>query len=87
VVVSLLGAPDVIPLHLNIDRHLADAIEPRDFVGRARRATFGAGAVVAVDVDDERVVELAHVLDGLNDAPDFAVVVGREGAKTSTCLM
>ena len=59
----------------------ADAVEERDFVGRAHRAALGAGAVVAVDVDDERVVELAHVLDGLNDAPDLVVVVGREGGK------
>ncbi len=81
VVVSLLGAPDVIPFHLICDRHIVDAIEPRDFVGRAHRAAFGAGAVVAVDVDDKRIVELAHVLDGLNDAPDFVIVVGGEGGE------
>ena len=80
VVVSLLGAPDVIPFHLIGYRHLVDAVEPRDFVRRAHRATFGAGTVVAVDIDDERVVELAHVLNSLNDASDFAVVVsGKRG--------
>ena len=80
VVVGLLGAPDVIPLHLICNRH-ADAVEERDFVGRAQRAALGAGAVVAVDVDDERIVELAHVLNGLNDAPDFVVVVGGIGGE------
>ena len=40
-----------------------------------------AGAVVAVDVDDEGVVEPAHVLDGLDDAPDFVVAVGGVGGE------
>ncbi len=80
VVVGLLRAPDVVPFHLIVDRH-RDAVEERDFVGRAERAALGAGAVVAVDVDDERVVELAHVLDGLDDAADLVVVVGRIGGE------
>ena len=40
---------------------------------------FGARAVVAADVDDQRVVELAHVLDGLDDAADLVVGVGEVG--------
>ena len=80
-VVGLLGAPDVVPLHLHVDRHLVDAVEERDLVGRAERAAFGARAVVAVDVDDQRVVELAHVLDGLDDAADLVVVVGGVGGE------
>ncbi len=40
---------------------------------------FGAGAVVAADVDDQRVVEFAHVLDGLDDAADFVVGVCEVG--------
>ena len=77
VVVGLLRTPDIVELHLDVDGHHVDAVEQRDFVGRAQRATLGAGAVVAVDVDDERVVELAHVLDGLDDAPNLVVIVGR----------
>ena len=37
---------------------------------------LGAGAVVAVDVDDQRVVELAHVLDRLDHAADLVVGIG-----------
>ena len=81
VVVGLLRAPDVVPLHLVGDRHHVDAIKECDFVRRAERTALGAGAVVAVDVDDERVVELAHVLDGLDDAADFVVVVGLIGGE------
>ena len=36
-------------------------------------------AVVAADVDDQRVVELAHVLDGLDHAADLVVGVGEIG--------
>ena len=67
-------------LHLVFDGD-GDAVEERDFVGRAEEAALGAGAVVAVDVDDERVVELAHVLDGLDDAADLVIVVGRVGGE------
>ena len=42
---------------------------------------FGAGAVVAADVDDQRVVELAHVLDRLDHAADLVVGVGDVGGE------
>ena len=34
---------------------------------------FRARAIVAADVDDDRVVELAHLFDGVDDAADFVV--------------
>ena len=81
VVVGLLRTPHVVPLHLYVHRHHVDAVEERDFVGCAERATFGAGAVVAVDVDDKRVVEFAHIVDGLDDTADFVVVVRLVGGE------
>ena len=79
VVVGLVRAPDVVEvLQLVVDRDF-DAVEHGDLVGRADRRAFGAGAVVAADVDDERVVELAHVLDGLDHAADLVVGVGQVG--------
>ena len=44
---------------------------------RAGQRAFGARAVVADDVDDQRVVELAHVLDLLDDAADLVIGIGR----------
>ena len=44
-------------------------------------AALRTGAVVAVDVNNERVVELAHVLDGLDDAADLVVHVRLIGGK------
>ncbi len=79
VVVGPVGAPDVVEiLQLVLDRNL-DAVEHGDFVRRADQCAFGARTVVAADVDDERVVELAHVLDGLDDAADLVVGVGEIG--------
>ena len=79
VIVGLVGAPDVVEvLQLLFDRNL-DAVEHGHFVRRADQRAFDAAAVVAADVDDQRVVELAHVLDGLNDAADFVVGVGQVG--------
>ena len=46
-------------------------------MGVPHQRALGAGAVVTVDVDDQRVVELAHVLDLLDDAADLVVGVGR----------
>ncbi len=81
VVVGLFSAPVVIPFHLLGDRHHVDAVEKRHLVGRAERAAFGTGAIVSVDVDDERIVELAHVLNGLNDTADLVVIVGGIGGE------
>jgi len=39
------------------------------------RHPFRARAVVAADVDDQGVVELAEVLDSLDDPPDLVVGV------------
>ena len=73
--VITLRAPYVVPLHLFGGGHHVDAVEERDLVGCPQRTPFGAGAVVAVDVDDQGVVELADVLDGLDDTADLVVVV------------
>ncbi len=58
-------------------RHVQDAVIGGHLVVGARQRALGAGAVVAADVDDQRVVELAHVLDCLDDAADFVVGVRR----------
>ena len=74
--VGLVRAPDIVEvLELVLDRH-HDAVEHRHLVRRAVQRALGAGAVVAVDVDDQRVVELAHVLDRLDHAADLVVGVG-----------
>ena len=65
-------------LELHLDRHL-DGVEHRHLVRRADERALGRRAVVAGDVDDQRVVELAHVLDRLDHPPDLAVGVGEVG--------
>ena len=48
---------------------------------RADGGAFRARAVVAADVDDQRVVELAHVFDLLNHPTNFMVGVSHVGGK------
>ena len=81
VVISVLGAPDIVVLHLHIDRQLVEAVEERDLVGRAHRPALGAGAVVAVDIDDQRVFELPDILEGLDDTADLVVAIGSIGSE------
>src|SRR5262249_45415489 len=81
VIISLFGAPDIIPLHLNSSGHHVNAIEKCNFVGRAERTTFGASTVVAVDIDDERVIKLTHVFNSLNNATNLVVVIRSIGGK------
>ena len=47
------------------------------WLGVPSSRAFGTGAVVAVDIDDQRVVELAHILDFLDHAADLVVGIGR----------
>ena len=81
VVVGFLGAPHVVPLHLHVDRHHVDAIEEGNFIGRAERAPFGTGAIVAVDVNDKGILKLADVFDCLDDSADFVIVIGCIGGE------
>ena len=57
------------------------ALDRGQVEGRAERRAFGARAVVALDIDDQRVVELAHVLDRLDHAADLVVGVGDIGGE------
>ena len=75
---GFVRSPEVIPEELILHRH-GDAIEGRELVRRAVERALGARAIVAADVDDQSVVEFAHVLDRLNDPADFVVGVGEVG--------
>ena len=73
---GLVRAPDVVVLHLVRDRH-GDGFERRHVERRSDQRAFRARPVVAADVDDDRVVELAHVFHGLDHATDLVVGIGR----------
>ncbi len=78
VVVGEVGAPD-----RDQRQHLlhgeGEAVEVGDLVRRAVHRALGAHAVVAADEDDQGVVELAELLDRLDDAADLVVGVGHVG--------
>ena len=80
-VIGLFGPPHVVPLHLFLGRHHVDAIEERNLVRRAKRPAFRTRAVVTIDIDDKRIVALAQLVDGLDDATDLVIVVGSIGRK------
>ena len=62
-------------LHLVRQR---DAVLHRHLVERSRDRAFHAGAVVAPDPDDHRVVELTQLLDRIDHATDVVIGVLRE---------
>ena len=75
-----VGAPGVEPAVLVDQRQLLlggerDPVLHRQLVERAGERALQAGAVVAEDVDDERVVELAHLLDRVEQPADVPVGV------------
>ena len=66
---------DQLELLLRLD---VDAVQERHLVERARRRPLQAGAVVAPDVEDQRVVEVAHLLDLVEQPADVPVGVVHE---------
>ena len=52
-----------------------DPVEERRLVERTRDGALHTGAVVTPDVDDERVVEVAHLVDRVEQATDVPVGV------------
>src|SRR5271157_6396182 len=67
--VGLRAAPQVVPRHLLFGRQL-NAVERNDLVERASLRTLSRTAIIATDVNDQRIVEAAQVLDRLNHATD-----------------
>ena len=63
---------------LVLHRH-GDAVEIGELVRRAVLPALGARAVVAADVDDQRVVPLAQVVDRLDHPADLVVGIGEVG--------
>ena len=57
-------------------RQFQNAVVGGHLVRGALERALGAGAVVAADVDDQRIVELAHVLDRLDDPANLIVRIG-----------
>ena len=53
-----------------------DTIVSGELVVSTGQGAFRAGAVVATDIDDQRVVEFTHVLDLLDHAVDLIVGIG-----------
>ena len=66
---------DQLELLLGID---VDAVQERHLVERAGRRALEARAVVAPDVEDQRVLEVAHLLDSVEQAADVPVGVVHE---------
>ncbi len=76
----LLVAPGLEPAVLEEEPHLLlrrerDPVERRQLVERAREGAFHARAVVAPDPHDDRVLELAHLVDRVDDPADVPVGV------------
>ena len=57
-------------------------VEESNFVRRADRSAFGGSAVVAVDVDDKRIVEFADVRGTPESPADLVVAVRGVGGET-----
>ena len=77
---GLVGAQDIVELQLRFDRNI-DGLNRGEVEGRADGGAFGAGSVVAADVDDQRVIEFAQVFHRLNDPADLVVGVGDIGGE------
>ena len=76
--VSLVCAPDVVELHVHFHRRL-HTVQIGELAIDAIQCSLGARAIIATDVDDERVIELANVLDRLNHATNLGISVSEEG--------
>ena len=55
-----------------------EAVEAHDLVDDAARGPFGTAAVIADDVDDQRVLELPELVNGVDEAADLVVGVLEE---------
>src|ERR1022692_1115276 len=74
-------SPHIIEILQLVLHRYHDLIEHGDLVGRADEGTFGTVAVVAVDINDQGVVELALFLDFVDHTPNFVVGISDIGGE------
>src|ERR1044072_5029968 len=72
-------AADFVVMFQDVGDGLVHAVEVGHLVVEPVHAAFGARAVVANDVEDERVVELPGSANGVYQSPDFPVCVFAKG--------
>src|SRR4030095_11640435 len=72
---GFVGSPKLVPEELIFDRH-GDTIKRGKLVRRPVEHPFGARAVVAADIEDQRVIQFAKVFDCLDYTADLVVGVG-----------
>src|SRR5262245_5914531 len=63
----------------NVRQAELDAVQTRNAVDRAFQTAFGRGAIVADDVNDQRIVELAFRSNGADHASDLGVGIFEVG--------
>ena len=80
IVVGQRTAKLVLELPVGLYR-IDDPVEAFGFVVRAGQSALGASAVVADDIDHDRVVELAQLLDRADQPADFVIGVGEESGE------
>ena len=76
-----LRAAQVVDVAGDLVERFRDAVEVAQLVQGAVQAALGRGAVVAGDVDDQRVLEIARLLDGLDEAAGLVIGVLERAAE------
>src|SRR6476659_1371330 len=74
--VGLVRSPVFVMQQLQRLRERQNAVVGRHLVKSSLQSAFGARTVVAANVDNERVVELALILNFLNDPANLMVGIG-----------
>ena len=77
VMVAGHGRAQLVQMRFQEGDTLLDPVHERDVVEQALRPALGARAVVALDIDDHRVVEFPLLAQHIDDPPDLAVVIGQ----------
>ena len=82
---AMCGKVSLLP-HLSIKRNqvldlFLHAVEVGHLVVHADHAALGARAVVAGDVEDQRVVQFADLLDRIHETADMVIGVGDEAGE------
>src|SRR5262249_8340879 len=74
-----LRAANVVVLGQQAGQAELDAVQTRNAVDRALQTAFGRGAIVADDVNDQRIVELTFRSNGVDHASDLGVGIFEVG--------
>lgn len=76
IMIKSIGATKFFFASIDFFKIFLDVVEKSHFIKKSLWATFRTCSIVSLDVDDQCVIQFAHLVDGIDDSSKLMVGMG-----------